>query len=109
MSVDWQAFRDGQIAVTCHSQEECEAFLCEAVKQQIPMHYTWREDICGAAGAQWLRTEGSYGDWYGVAYGFSDHGDLGFCWPSWWTDRDYTLVNFDDADVCVDCTVDDFV
>lgn len=109
MSVDWQAFRDKQIAVICYSQEECEAFLREAVKQQIQMHDTWREDICGATRVQWLRTEDDPGDWYGVAYGFSDYDDLGFCWPSWWTDRGYLLVNFDDADVCVDCTVDDLV
>lgn len=49
MNIDWQALLDTQIAVVCRSPEECEAFLREAAKQNIPMrpagstiHATWQ-------------------------------------------------------------------
>ena len=49
MDIDWQALRDKQIAVVCRSQEECEAFLREAAKQNIPMRATWLKGVRDAA------------------------------------------------------------
>lgn len=109
MNIDWQALRDKQIAVVCRSQEECEDFLCEAVRQQIPMRTTWLKDVHDAAKGCWSRTKDGYGDWYGVAYGFSEYEDLGFCWPEWWTARDHRLVNFDDTMGLPIGTIDDLL
>lgn len=96
MNIDWRALRDKQIAVVCHSVEECEAFLREAAKQNIPMRATWPK-------------EDDYGDWSGVAYGFSKYADLGFCWPSWWANRGYQLVDFADAKAFSIPTIDDLI
>lgn len=109
MNIDWQALRDKQIAVVCRSAEECEAFLREAAKQNIPMRATWLKGVHDAAKSCWLRTEDDYGDWSGVAYGFSEYEDLGFCWPSWWADRGHQLVDFADARAFAIPTIDDLI
>ena len=56
MNIDWQAFRDGKIAVLCHSAKECEAFLCEAINQQINVNHSWVENPTSAAANHWLRS-----------------------------------------------------
>lgn len=109
MNIDWQALRDKQIAVVCRSAEECEAFLREAAKQNIPMRATWLKGVHDAAKRCWLRTEDDDGDWSGVAYGFSEYKDLGFCWPSWWADRGHQLVDFADAKAFSIQTIDDLI
>lgn len=109
MNIDWRALRDKQIAVVCHSAEECEAFLREAYKQQIPMCPSWSDDICDTAEKQWAHIETDPEDWYGVGYGFSEYRDLGFCWPAWWADRGCQLVDFADAKVFSIPTIDDLI
>lgn len=109
MNVGWQALRDKQIAVVCRSPEECEAFLREAYNQQISMRRQWLKDIRYSARSHWKHTEYDPEDWYGVAYGFSEYEDLGFCWPEWWTDRDHRLVDFGDFMGLPIGTIDDLI
>lgn len=109
MNIDWQALRDGKIAVLCRSAEECEAFLCEAINQQINVNHSWVEDPTSAAANHWLRTESDPEDWHAVAYGFSQCRDLGFCWPAWWKNRGYSLVDFRDAQDFAISSIDDLV
>nr|DAH63857.1 MAG TPA: hypothetical protein [Caudoviricetes sp.] len=109
MNIDWQALLDTQIAVVCRSPEECEAFLREAAKQNIPMSPMWIDDLCDAAERQWSHSEDDPMKWYGVAYACNPSKYLGFCWPAWWANRGYQLVDFADAKAFSIPTIDDLI
>jgi hypothetical protein len=109
MNIDWQALLDWQIAVVCRSPEECEAFLREAAKQNIHMRPGWIDDPCDVAERQWSEVKDDPMKWYGVAYACDPAKHLGFCWPAWWANRGYQLVDFADARAFSIPTIDDLI
>ena len=109
MNIDWQALLDWQIAVVCRSPEECEAFLREAAKQNIPMRPGWIDDPCDVAERQWSEVKDDPMKWCGVAYACDPSKHLGFCWPAWWANRGYQLVDFADAKAFSIPTIDDLI